>query len=396
MILRKRQKLPTTIGRYRTVRELGHGAMGRVLLAVDPVLDREVAVKYLRADLPLEPEQRKSLLTRMQQEARASARVSHPNLVALHDMGEDAEVGLFLVFEYVPGPTLKDRIARGKLEPEEAARIASQISNGLTRAHEAGVLHRDVKPDNVILSQSGAKIADFGIARVPDSTLTQGGNILGTPAYSAPEALRGNTFSDKSDQFSLAATLYEAISGRRAFPGDNAVSVASLIANEEPPSIAEFCELAPAVDTVLSRGLSKNPEARYPTAVVFGHALSDALVPASRARLATLPDSRHVASSRVRRTGFLLAAIVAAGVAALGVWFFSPKAEKGSPATTRAKSATTSLLDEEIPPIAWLHESPRQMNRRASPSKRPRKARPTKQPLRGKQKSARGNGSKAR
>ncbi|MEI9951142.1 MAG: serine/threonine-protein kinase [Pseudomonadota bacterium] len=151
--------LPAQIGRYRIERLLGRGAMGRVLLAHDPVLDRSVAIKLLRDDLNIPPEQHDALLHRMRQEARASARVSHPNIVALHDMGEDAELGLCLVFEYAEGLTLKERILKGPLGPEAAAKLAREIGDALSTAHSAGVLHRDIKPENIILTPTGAKVA---------------------------------------------------------------------------------------------------------------------------------------------------------------------------------------------------------------------------------------------
>src|SRR5262249_30886809 len=147
--------LPAAVGRYGVVRLLGEGAMGRVLLAHDPVLDRDVAVKHLRGDLKIPRDVKKGLLVRMEHEARAAARVAHPNLVVLHDMGEDPAVGLYLVFEYVAGPTLKQRIHDdGPLPPAEAGRLAREISGALTMAHEAGILHRDVKPENIILSRT--------------------------------------------------------------------------------------------------------------------------------------------------------------------------------------------------------------------------------------------------
>ena len=287
------RSLPDDIGRYRVVRLLGQGAMGRVFLAHDPVLDRDVAVKLLRDDLGLPAEHRLALLERMRQEARASARVSHPYIVALHDMGEDAELGLFLVFEYAEGITLKERLARGALTPDAVAKLARPVGSALSTAHEAGVVHRDIKPENIILTKSGPKIADFGIARVPDSTLTRDGGLLGTPAYSAPEAIADGSFSPLSDQFSLATTLWEAITGRRAFPGDDAVAVASRIATDEPPKIAELCGLNPHVDTVLARGLSKNPRGRFTSCEEFTDALADALGVPQREAMPTLPDRHH-------------------------------------------------------------------------------------------------------
>ncbi|HEV8551027.1 MAG TPA: serine/threonine-protein kinase, partial [Polyangiaceae bacterium] len=264
--------LPPRIGRYRIERLLGRGAMGRVLLAKDLVLDRDVAVKLLRDDLAIEPEQRHALIDRMRHEAKACARVSHPNIVALFDMGEDPSIGLYLVFEYAAGTTLKERLARGPLPAEFVARIAREIGSALSTAHASGVLHRDIKPENIILTEHGSKVADFGIARVPNSTLTRDGGLLGTPAYSAPECITHGEFSPHSDQFSLAATLYEALSQKRAFPGDDAVTVANRIQSEEPPPIAQSLSLDPHVDGVLERALSKDPEARFASVGEFGDA----------------------------------------------------------------------------------------------------------------------------
>ena len=271
--------LPETIGRYEVRSLIGEGSMGRVLLAHDPVLDRDVAVKHLRHDLKIPRDVRDGLLTRMQHEARAAARVAHPNLVVLHDMGEDAAIGLYLVFEYVEGPTLKQRIAEGRMPPAEVVRLAGDLGAGLSVAHDAGILHRDVKPENVILAKTGAKIADFGIARIPDSTLTHQGGLMGTPAYSAPETFRAGKFSPASDQFSLAATLYEALSGQRAFPGEDAVAVAARIAHEAPEPFAASLGLPAAVDAVFARALSRKAEERFASCAELGAALADAVTP---------------------------------------------------------------------------------------------------------------------
>jgi serine/threonine-protein kinase len=265
--------------------------MGRVVLANDPVLDRHVAIKLLRDDLGLKEEHRRQLFERMRQEARASARIGHPNIVALFDMGEDPSLGLYLVFEYVKGPTLKDRIGEHPLSPVEVATIARQLGSALTTAHEAKVLHRDIKPENVILAPNGAKIADFGIARLPESTLTRDGRLLGTPAYSSPEAISYGKFSPASDQFSLAATLYEAISANRAFPGDDAIAVATLITTESPSPIAHSLGLDVAVDTVLLRAMQKDPRDRFPSCEHFGNALAEALELSSTPRARPRPGS---------------------------------------------------------------------------------------------------------
>ena len=303
------------IGRYTIVRLIGQGAMGRVLLAHDSVLDRQVAIKLLRDDLGLPSEHLATLLERMRQEAKASARISHPNIVSLYDMGEDRALGLYLVFEYVEGLTLKQRVAQGPLGPETVKRMALELGGALAMAHEAGILHRDVKPENVMLARTGAKIADFGIARVPDSTLTRDGRLLGTPAYSAPEAISHGAFSPASDQFSLAATLYEALCLHRAFPGDDAIAVAARITYEEPPGVAALCGLDLRVDTVFARALSKNPRARFETCEQFGRALAESLDLPGRRSFPTLPDMDRPnavpsVSSRYSTRIVLIAAIV--------------------------------------------------------------------------------------
>ncbi len=345
-------RLPSQIGRYKIERLLGRGAMGRVLLAHDPVLDRSVAIKLLRDDLNIPPEQHDALLHRMRQEARASARVSHPNIVALHDMGEDPELGLCLVFEYAEGQTLKERILHGPLGPEAAAKLAREVGEALTTAHLAGVLHRDIKPENIILTPTGAKVADFGIARVPDSTLTRDGGLLGTPAYSAPECIASGKFSPLSDQFSFAATLYEAISGQRAFPGEDAIAVATRITTDEPPGIAELAGLDPHVDEVLARGLAKLPGARFEDARAFGRALAEALWQSPRQQLATLPDERHrrhAPSAHESRTTRLVVGGAAVG-ALLGIAGF--QLIMGLREPDHALPGRAEQVAEESPPKA--------------------------------------------
>jgi eukaryotic-like serine/threonine-protein kinase len=354
--------LPPSIGRYEILRLLGQGAMGRVFLARDPVLDRSVALKLPRNDPSLEPDQRRALLERMRHEARASGRVSHPNIVALFDMGEDAVLGLYLVFEYVEGQTLKERLASKPLGPIAAARLAREMGDALSTAHAAGVLHRDIKPENVILAPAGSKIADFGIARVPDSTLTREGGVLGTPAYSAPEGILSGTFSPFSDQFSMAATLYEALSGCRAFPGEDTVQVASRITNEEVTPIARAVGLNPRVDEVLGRALGKIASERFASAREFGNALADVLEIAPRSRLPTLPDEHHLqaASTNTRR--------VAAGSVAIGVLLGVTLLEL----THRARAVETSAA--VVPSAA---SAPSVITGWLSPPARPRSARPS-------------------
>lgn len=369
------------IGRYEPVRLLGRGAMGRVLLAHDPVVDRRVAIKLLRDDLVIPPEQKDALIDRMRQEARASARVSHPNIVALYDMGEDPELGLYLVFEYAEGLTLEQRITRGPLGAEAGAKLARELGDALTTAHASGVLHRDIKPQNIILTPTGAKIADFGIARVPDSTLTRDGGLLGTPAYSAPECITKGTFSPLSDQFSLAATLYEALSQTRAFPGEDAVSVATRITTDVPPGIAQLCGLDPHVDAILARGLAKAPNDRFPSARELGETLAEALGLASRKMQPTLPDEHHRRAPwqpPPERHGFRLFAGGAALGALLGVAALQLsnllREQEPSPPTIEAPS-TPHLA------VAYLAEKPAPKRPEPAPSTRKPTHAPSAAPL---------------
>lgn len=364
------RELPKNIGRYEIVRQIGIGAMGRVLLARDPVLGRHVAIKVLRDDLAIASDVQDSLIVRMRHEARAAARVTHPNLVIIHDMGEDEELGLFLVFEYIEGQTLKQRISEGRLSSRQSARIAREIGAALTFAHEHGVLHRDVKPENIILSPTGTKLTDFGIARVPDSTLTHAGGLLGTPAYSAPETFRDGRFSAESDQFSLAATLYEAIRGARAYPGDDAVSVASKIANDGPEPFAEGLRYPPELDDILARGMAKDPSQRFDTCKTLGTLVMEALLaksatpaksveapPSSRSdesmlpRLSIMPDRPSDTSPSDRRGwrvfGMGLAALIVLGMGLRALLKTSVEGTASASAATSAPVEAPSSVEPE-------------------------------------------------
>lgn len=316
-----------TLGRYEVEKELGRGAMGVVWLARDPALGRDVAIKYLRPDLVLKPEEHQLLMKRMRQEAQALARISHVGIVGLYDVGESDDLGTYLVFEHAEGPTLEEAVRRGRLTSEGMARLAREMGDALDSAHSHGILHRDIKPGNVILTESGSRIADFGVARLPDSTLTRAGARVGTPAYSAPEAIRDGLHSAASDQFSMAACLYEGLSGRRAYPGDEAVEVAKLIEKESPSPIASALGLSPRVDEVLLKGMARTPEARFSSCRELGLALSAALL-GVRELQPTLPDEqtllRHDKESRSQKLGYavlftLIGATVGTGLVRLAV-----------------------------------------------------------------------------
>jgi len=359
--------LPSRIGRYDVEHLLGQGGMGRVLLARDTVLGRSVALKVLRDDLGLPPELKGQLVERMRQEARAAAALAHPAMVTLHDMGEDPEVGLYLVFERIAGPTLRERLQQmGPLPPAEVAQIARALGSALSHAHAAGVVHRDVKPENVMLSLVGPKLTDFGIARLPDSTLTRATTVLGTAAYSAPEALASSTFGPASDQFSLAATLYEALTGQRAFPGDDALAVATRVATSQQlaptavlPSLRGFSHL----DVIFDRALAKNPKNRFGTCDAFGNALAAELEGANLGYMMTPVPRPSIAARATRRwqnRAVLAALMVIVGLVVVGRFRSEPEADGVSlhnVASAFAASAGVQRLPPAVATGAPSHHS---------------------------------------
>jgi len=300
------EELPQQIGRYRIDRLLGAGSMGNVYLARDADLDRPVAVKTLR-DLALDPETREVFLSRFQNEARAAARLHHPNIVQIFDVGDDPKVGPYLVFEYVPGHTLKQALKeRGPLSRDELLDLAQQVADALATAHIAGVIHRDLKPENLLITSNGqVKLADFGIARIPNADLTKEGQFLGTPCYAAPETLRSGEYSEQSDLFSFGAVIYEAASGERAFPGTEALAVAHKVMSTDPvpPSEANRGAAIPsALDAAILRALRKNPSERYASARTFVSALKQAY------------EGRRPSKLRRRRTSLPFAMTLAIGI----------------------------------------------------------------------------------
>jgi serine/threonine-protein kinase len=259
--------MPEKIGRYPVLRLLGKGAMGCVYLARDTELERDVAIKTVRLPQGL-PEQ-ESFLVRFRNEARAVGRLRHRSIVSVYDVGDDPESGPYLVFEYIEGATLKEILRnRGPLTPEQTVALAEQVGDALDAAHRAGIIHRDIKPDNLLVGKDGrVHLADFGVARVSDASLTREGQFLGTPCYGAPETLRGGEADPLSDQFSFAAVLYEAISGARAFPGSDALAVAHAVIHDTPRPPSKAVQLLSpvpkTVDDVVMRALAKQPDQRF-------------------------------------------------------------------------------------------------------------------------------------
>ncbi|MBS1766274.1 MAG: protein kinase [Acidobacteria bacterium] len=291
------ERIPQAIGRYQVLKVLGAGAMGHVLLAEDPRIKRKVAIKIVRLESLRSHKDEEEYLARFQREAEISGLLNHPGIVTVYDVGEQDGVGPFMAMEFVGGQSLETLIKEGAPLPlEQKFRIASGIAEALDHAHRLGVIHRDVKPANVMLTEDGrAKLMDFGIAKREDAGLTQTGTFLGTPSYAAPEQIREGTVAPPSDQFSFAVMVFELLSGKLPFPGNSINTILYRIVNEPPADPVPPVEgIVPEVwHRVFLRALAKEPEQRYPTCSQFLRDLAEAALGAGthirQDLLATVP-----------------------------------------------------------------------------------------------------------
>ncbi len=269
--------LPETIGRYRPLEELGRGSMARVLLARDPNTDRRVALKVVAPVVEGEDEaQRRFLL-----EARAAGRLNHPGIVTIYDADVDPATGdAYMAMEWVRGRSLARVLEEdGPLPAAEAVRIASAVAEALDHAHGRDVIHRDVKPANILLGDDGAvKVSDFGIAKFVAESHTLWGQVLGSPNYMSPEQVTGEPMDGRSDLFSLAAVVYEMVTGVPPFRGESVASIVYKIAHVDPrPPSFQDPTLGPALGDVLLRALDKDPTHRFGTGAELARALRRAL-----------------------------------------------------------------------------------------------------------------------
>jgi serine/threonine-protein kinase len=343
--------LPARIGRYEVELLLGEGGNGRVLLARDPVLRRQVALKVLRDDLKLSPEQHRELAERVRQEVRAASTLSHPGLVALHDLGDDERAGVYVVFELVHGPTLRERLQDGALPAAEVAQIARAVGSALGHAHTAGLVHRGVRPENIMLAPTGAKLTDIGIS--PSGPHA--------PSYSAPEVLASGSFTAQSDEFSFASTMYEALTGRRAFVGEDAPTIAARVASgkySSPRSVLPALQGFLRMDAVFARALAKDPRKRFPSCEAFGSALAAELEGPRVTFLATPMSARTggLRSTRRWQNGIALVAVAVILTLLLIGRFRSPSAADGpSPKSEATKAEPGASMQRVVPKAHPLH-----------------------------------------
>src|SRR3990172_2677206 len=297
----------TTLGRYRILGELGRGAMGTVYRAHDPLIEREVAVKTLHPDLPQEviAEVRERFL----REAKSAGRLNHPNIVTIFDVGEHDGVA-YMAMELLEGGSLQQILGEpARLPFQTVADLVAQIADALDRAQQLGIVHRDVKPANVVVSASGpAKPTDFGVGFLPASTMTQTGTMIGSPRYMPPEQVLGLPIDPRSDIFSLGVVLYEMLAGRAPFvrPEDSTIfPLINRIAAEPHPPVTQVDPSIPAAfEVILSKGLAKKPEHRYQRAGEMANHLRNlrSFEPSSVAR-AQADDEKTMVVARGPQTG---------------------------------------------------------------------------------------------
>jgi serine/threonine protein kinase len=349
-----------TLGKYEIRGVLGRGGMGTVYDCWDPIIGRRVAIKTVRI-LDHDDAEAAEGLARFKREAQAAGRLSHPNIVGVHDYGETGEVA-FIVMEFVQGHSLKQRMdAHERFPVRETVRIMEQVLAALQFSHDRQVIHRDIKPGNVMMTEDGqAKLADFGIARIESSVMTQSGTMLGTPAYMSPEQLMAQEVDARSDLYSAGVMLYQMLTGERPFEGGLTAIIHKAL-NTTPPMPSEISVTAPtSLDTVVARAMARRPADRYSSAAAFSRAMREAFeaagtglpgIAAGAEDDATriIPRSDATAKSRItppppvrRQNKALLGGVAAIALLALGggTWLtLRPSAPK--PAAPVPPSMTT-------------------------------------------------------
>ena len=287
-------------GRYELEELVGHGGMSSVYRARDSLLERNVALKVLHEQYNADDD----LVERFKREARSVAQLQHPNIVTVIDRGE-AEGRQYIVFEYIDGENLKELVVRkGRLDVREALEIALEVARGLAFAHAQGIVHRDVKPQNVLLNGDGrAKVTDFGIARSVDvDGMTQTGTVLGTSNYIAPEQASGQPVDAQTDVYALGVVLYELLSGEVPFPGENFVAVAMKHVHEPPPNLLDVRSDVPLrVAAAVDRALEKDPDQRFPSMDALAAELEACLEELESSADGGDDDRTMVISTRQRR-----------------------------------------------------------------------------------------------
>ncbi len=329
-----------TISHYKVLEKLGAGGMGVVYKAFDTKLGRLVALKFLAPHLSHDEELKK----RLGEEARAASALDHPNIVVIHDIDEAPGGNVFIAMTFHEGVTLRERIAAGEMSPIEALKIARQVASGLAKAHENGIVHRDIKPGNIIVARDGiARIIDFGLARSNEVPGDIQGAPRGTPLYMSPEQASGGAIDLHTDLWSLGATLYEMIAGKPPFKGATQPRVLHAVINQEPAVLRDLRPDIPTeIDAIVHRALKKDPARRYQSAADMVNDLSAAL------KVLDTPSARV----RLRAAYAIPAAVVVLVLAATSAWFYK-RSEDRHWAREQAMPEIARLQDQHRPLAAF-------------------------------------------
>jgi eukaryotic-like serine/threonine-protein kinase len=356
------------IGKYQIRGELGRGAMGVVYRGFDPLIEREVAIKTLRADL-LEGAEHATILERFKKEAQAAGRLNHPNIVQVFEYGVDGDQ-VFIVMELIQGRELTSFLAEAaRFDQTHILRMMRELLDALGFAHRHGVVHRDIKPSNIVVLPDGRiKVTDFGIARLESSTLTQAGNILGTPSYMSPEQFMAQRVDGRSDLFSAGVVLYELLTGEKPFAGNSFATIMHKALSETPvaPSMLNIT-LSRAFDAVVAKAMAKRPDERFQDAQAFIQALNDVETGNTVATSATFSQDATLAVDVPTQTH--VDATVALGRQADATVVMDPHADAtvvmGRPASTTMLEQTvvmtpgaTNASPSVSPPVTTSHPAP--------------------------------------
>ncbi len=316
------------IGKYKITSILGKGAMGIVYKALDPDINREVAIKTIRFDLVSEEGDREEMMERFMREAQAAGKLTHSNIITIYDVGREKDM-TYIVMQLIEGKSLQKVISSGeKISTQEVIQLMDQLCKALDYAHDNGIIHRDIKPANILLDKEEKPfIVDFGVARLETSTLTEAGTTLGTPSYMSPEQVMGKKVDRRSDIFSLGSILYELLTGKRAFQAQSITTVIYKIINEEPVALTEVKKGLPVgFEKIVCKALAKDPNDRYQTCSELATDLhnfdqiSDKTIPVTMVR-EELPTLMMKKKRKLWPIIAISAAVIALG--AVGVGYFS-------------------------------------------------------------------------
>lgn len=338
------------IGKYQILEELGKGAMGVVYKALDPDINREVAIKTIRFEAVTDGVEKEELMKRFMKEAQAAGKLTHPNIITIYDVGREKD-STYIVMQYIEGESIKDVIESGKqFTPHKIIDLMVNLCDALDYAHPKGIVHRDMKPGNILVNKEGKPfIVDFGVARVETSTMTQTGQTLGTPSYMSPEQVMGQKVDGRSDIFSLGVILYELLTGQRPFSSEGGITTLIYkIINEAPLPITKVKKnVSPKFEPIIEKALAKDPNERYQNC----SELAADLRPLKEVpeKTLTLKLSREELLSEKKKKKPKLALILALSLSAIiiigggGYWLLTQKAGKTSPSSEKIQEAK---LDE--------------------------------------------------